>query len=1501
MLTTSWIGGRARCALGFSFLLAGCANGPAEPVDAARLEAALELVPTPPGTPLAIQLSEANDPAFAGLTPPADAPTKGMWSATQAWPLNGLHSVLLPNGRVLTYGTPTGAAATQDGRYFDVWDPALGFGTASHQTSFKADQVNSFCSSSAFLASGSLLVSGGNTPLGSSEFASANAAIVTSPSLLADERWYGTMLTLADGRPLMVGGSTPYGALRAYQDPAAAVNAGAVSMTPEVYEAGTGWRSLFGAYSREAFGPDFHRYWYPRCWVSPVTGELFGISSEQMWFLNPSGDGSIRVAGAFKTGVNNTTRPNIGPTSSAVLFAPGRILQVGGNGYHDGHDTPSSALATVIDINSGTPVLSETAAMNFARQWPSSTVLPDGRVLVTGGTRRANNGAADAVYEAELWNPNTGAWVVGARAAQIRVYHSAAILMPNGTVLSTGGGAPGPVNNLNAELYYPPYLFRAASTGAELAPRPVVTGINSLKFSYGQSAELDLKNAATASRVVLIGASQVTHSFNTSQRFQTLPFTQSAGRVTATLPTSGFQAPPGYYQIVVLDGAGVPSAGVIVALGADTAAPPVPTALPRNSQVILASVNNPDRAIATDAAGLGVLKLLGANPSSADLASAQFIVRDGLADTACASFESVATPGRWLRHAGFRLQLGTNDNSALFKADATFCPEAGLGGTGVSLRSKNYPANVARHRDQQIWLDAAPAPITAAFAADASFTVKVSPFPALPAVSAPILLAGGTANYAPVVNVTGAQYSWDFGDGSAPTAFATSPNTSHRYATPGLYLVTMTLRLSDGRSTTKTFMQAVYAAVTSTPPRSSSALALEPRGSAAARLWVTNPDNNSVAVFDTSTNARVAEIAVGQAPRSVAVAPDGRIWVVNRDSATISIISASSLAVATTVTLPRASQPYGLVFAPNGTAAFVALDATGQVQRLNVSTGAALTTASVGSNPRQLAIAADSARLLVSRFVTPPLTGESTVTVQTASGGQVLVLNASTLALSSTISLGYSTRVDSEVQARGVPNYLGVPLIAPDGRSAWVPSKQDNVTRGGLRDGQSLDFQDTVRAISSRINLDTLLEDLPGRIDHDNSSLASSAVFHPTGAYLFVALETSRQVAVVGAVSKQELFRIEVGRAPQAVALSADGTRLYVQNFMDRTLGIFDLRPLVTSGEFRAPVLATPRTLATERLSAQVLLGKQLFYDARDPRLSRDAYMSCATCHNDGGHDGRVWDLGSLGEGVRNTISLRGRSGGQSLLHFSGNFDEVQDFEGQIRTLSGGTGLMSDADYNAGTRSQPLGDAKAGRSADLDALAAYVKSLTTVAASPFRSSAGALTTAAVSGRTVFGTSGCPQCHNGSTFADEGQTALRNIGTLKTASGQRLGAPLTGIDTPSLRESWASAPYLHDGSAATLALAIAAHNTVTLSATNLANVAAFVQQIDATEPGFAPTGLTACGSENATCTLPAGRTATVYYGANTRFFSKQGVTGSIACNNATFGDPISGTKKACSYR
>jgi YVTN family beta-propeller protein len=1374
-----------------------------------------------------------------------------MWSATQSWPLNGLHSVLLPNGKVLTFGTPTGNASAQDGRYYDVWDPAQGFGSGSHQTSFQADRVNSFCSAAAYRLDGKLLVAGGNSPLDSNLFSPTSASVTASPFRLADERWYGSLITLPAGQLLMLGGSTPYGALQAFQDPNTYAANGSVSMTPELYDASSGWRSLFGAQSRDAFGPDFNRYWYPRAWVAP-NGQVFGISSEKMWYLEPSGDGSLTVAGNFKTGASATTRPNIGPTSSAVMFAPGRILQVGGNGYHDGHAMPGSERATIIDITDGMPSVNDTASMTFRRQWPSATVLPDGRVVVTGGTQYANNGGTDAVYAAELWDPMTETWTIGASAAQIRVYHSAAILMPNGVVLSTGGGAPGPVNNLNAELYYPPYLFRAAGSGAELAPRPQLTAISAVDVAYGAQLDVDLAAPATISKVVLIGTSSVTHSFNSSQRRQELEFLQAGTRLAIGVPTNGNQAPPGYYLLFVVDSNGVPSRGVIVSVGFVTPEPPAPALLPLGSVVTLTSASHPDHSLATATSGLGVL----APSATSDPVRAQFVVRQGLADPNCVSFETVGQAGQVLRHQGYRLKLGVDDGSAVFHGDATFCPELGLDGSGVTLRSKNFPERVIRHINYELWID--PVVVGPDFAADATFEPEFIA-PAVSPVIAPATTGTGAVSYTAASTYPGTlEYQWNFGDGTGDSAYASSPSISHTFASPGVYEATLTVRSADGSEATTHFVQAVAAPAIAGTAVSSSNIAIEARAGQSPRLWVANIDNDSVSVFDTSTNGKVAEIAVGSMPRSVAIAANGAIWVANKGAATLSVIDPGSLTVNRTVSLPRASQPFGVVGAPSGNV-FVTLEALGRVLKLDAA-GNTVASLDVGPNPRHLALTQAGAQLLVSRFISPPQPGEATATVQTTVGGvpvggQVLVLNPTSLALTRTIELRHSSDSDSEVSARGVPNYLGAPAISRDGKSAFVPSKQDNIQRGRLRDANDLDFQTTVRAISSRIDLTSQAEDYPARIDHDNSSVASAAVYDASGVYLFVALETSREIAVVDAYGKREFFRVDAGRAPQGLTVSPDGRRLYVHNALDRTAGVYDLSPLVSLGQKQLPLLATLGSVAVERLSAQVLLGKQLFYDARDPRLSRDSYLSCASCHNDGGSDGRTWDLTSLGEGLRNTIYLRGRAGAQGRLHWSANFDEVQDFEGQLRGLSQGTGLMSDAAWSTGTRSQPLGAAKAGVSADLDALAAYVASLSSFAPSPYRAASGALTGPAAVGRSVFAAQ-CVSCHGGGAFNDSATLTAHDVGTIKASSGSRLGASLLGLDTPTLRDAWLTAPYLHDGSAASLAAAVQAHKNLLLSPTELADVAAFTQQIGIEEGAVAAavgTGLAAQYFANANLT------------------------------------------------
>jgi YVTN family beta-propeller protein len=673
------------------------------------------------------------------------------------------------------------------------------------------------------------------------------------------------------------------------------------------------------------------------------------------------------------------------------------------------------------------------------------------------------------------------------------------------------------------------------------------------------------------------------------------------------------------------------------------------------------------------------------------------------------------------------------------------------------------------------------------------------------------------------------QYKWNFGDGTPETAFSGSPDISHRYNNAGRYVVTLTVRDSSGDEVRQTYTQVVHEPLNAAMAKSSTSLV---EHSTRAQLWNVNPDNNSVSVIDTSTLALLAEIQVGRNPVALAEAPNGDIWVTNRADASVSVISAASLAATETIDLPKASQPYGIVF--NNSTAFIALEAIGRVVQLSAD-GSELAQADVGASPRHLTIDGAQQFLYVSRFITPPLPGEDTADVIVDDGvrkygGEVVVLRSSDLNITDTIILEHSNRIVSEHQGPGVPNYVGAVVIAPSGNAGWVPSKQDNILAGALRGGAGMTFDQTVRAVTSKIDLNNNTEQLGSRVDHDNASVAGASVFDPYGVTLFTSLEGNRQVALIDVSTDIEIGRIDTGRAPQGLAVSGDGSRLYVHNFMDRTVGVYDIGAVVNNGATEAPDIATVNVVSSEALDATVLRGKQLFYDARDDRLAGLDYMSCASCHADGEHDGRVWDFTSVGEGLRNTITLRGRAGmGHGMLHWSSNFDEVQDFEGQIREFAGGTGLMNDADF--ANTSEPLGNPKAGLSSDLDALTAYMTSLDRVDDSPWRLADGSMTAAALSGESVFATQGCATCHEGLIFTDSNDAVLHDIGTIMPESGNRLSGVLTGIDTPTLLGVWGTGPYLHDGSAPTLEDAVTAHLNVTLTPGELNDLSEYLAQID----------------------------------------------------------------------
>jgi DNA-binding beta-propeller fold protein YncE len=724
---------------------------------------------------------------------------------------------------------------------------------------------------------------------------------------------------------------------------------------------------------------------------------------------------------------------------------------------------------------------------------------------------------------------------------------------------------------------------------------------------------------------------------------------------------------------------------------------------------------------------------------------------------------------------------------------------------------------------------------------------------------------------------TGAiQYSWNFGDGSATTPFSPASSLKHIYTRPGHFTVRVTA--TDAQSSTShVISQTVHFPLTTLLPSSASNIISDARQSL---VWNVNPDNATVTALDAATLLKRFEKSVGGTPRTLAQAPDGTIWVVNEKDATISVLAGVTGDLIQTISLPHASRPFSIVFSPDQPASngefknqstpipeeaggikpskyvvdsrrlvreghdnlepiailpvygYVTVQATGKLLQLDPSTRNVIAALEIGPTPRGLAISADAKRIFVSRFISP------------LDHGEVVEVDAESFTIVRKFNLALDPGPDTEAGGRGVPNYLHAITISPDGRRAWVPAKKDNTQRGGQRDGLRLTFESTVRTILAELDLVGNEEDLPARIDLNDRDLAVAVRFSPLGDHAFVATQGTNKIDVFDAYSLDLVTSIEnVGRAPTGLVLDTAGTKLFVNSFLSRSVLVYDVSGIIQGTNNHAQFLGEISAVAQEKLPPLVLEGKRIFHNANDRRMNRDGYLSCASCHLDGEEDGRVWDFSDRGEGLRNTIALAGRRGtGHGRVHWSANFDEIQDFEHDIRGAFDGTGFMSDGNFNSGTHAQPLGDPKAGLSSELDALAAYLESLTGVPDSPYRNADGSLTAGAQAGRNLFKQLNCAVCHGGKDFTDSPSGLMHDVGTLQLSSGQRLHQPLLGLDTPTLRGLWATPPYLHDGSAATIMEVLTTANpndihgkTSNLTAQQRRQLADYLMQIDEREP------------------------------------------------------------------
>jgi YVTN family beta-propeller protein len=701
------------------------------------------------------------------------------------------------------------------------------------------------------------------------------------------------------------------------------------------------------------------------------------------------------------------------------------------------------------------------------------------------------------------------------------------------------------------------------------------------------------------------------------------------------------------------------------------------------------------------------------------------------------------------------------------------------------------------------------------------------------------------------------QYSWQFGDGTAATVFSASNIVQHAFASPGNYIVLLQVRDNLGGTTSQNVPLIVSQAGVDFSPAGQDGLTRLRSTPIAVdavnrRVWVANPDADTVTLVNPDTLVKTREIAVGRRPLGLAVDAVGSPWVVCRDSDEIRVIAASGSTVRT-IPLPRGSRPVSVAMTKDGTTAYVAEYAAGRLRRFDTATFADTGALDVGPTPRALALTPDGTRLLVSRFISAD------------DGGTVWSVNTLTWSAAGILTLPLpkddAPNVENGSSARGIPNYVASLALTPDGKKGWYAAKKDNIFRGQFRDGQSLTHQSTVRTLVGTFDPLAGIEDTTARKDIDNTSQPSAVLASPYGGHVFTALQGNNRIVALdpGVAAASVVAQVDVGKAPQGLALDIVTGRLFVQNFMDRNVTVLSADSLMKSGTGGLPVVQTISTVATETLSATVLQGKKIFYNAADTRMSLEGYFSCALCHLDGGHDGRTWDFTQRGEGLRNNIPLKGHAGiAEGRMHWTGNFDEVQDFEQDIRSAFSGSGFMTAAQFNTGTRSQPLGDPKAGVSADLDAVAAYLGSLTETDPSPFRTSTGALTAQGQSGKLIFQRQNCAVCHGGNTFTDSTSRLLHDVGSIKPSSGQRLGAVLLGFDTPTLKGLWDTAPYLHDGSAATLqdVLSNAVHAGGTLTATEKDDLAAYLLQIDDGETQ--PTAPVALAITSLVSTATAGR-------------------------------------------
>jgi len=531
----------------------------------------------------------------------------GKWSSTLIpFKTVPLHISLLPNGKILYWGRDKvlNGANLEDVRGHSntyLVDPQFFFNDPlGHTTTYFNDTTNLFCSGHSFLPDGRLLVTGGHDKndlfpyteaLGDKNiniFDYNNTVTPWSkhPTGLSLGRWYPYNVTLANGNVAILGGSywtnrnTPN--LQPLSDP---------NPMPEKYTFDPNGPGSVGVYQQDT-EPAGQVEVYP---LSHMIGDGRILIPGPATRLFDPNDGLVGhfVNYPFPWQSKPPGQSKFNGSSALYDVATGKILVMGGTPGIGG-DPVKEGVTTDTSISSD---WQSAGSMQFKRKFHTATILPDGKVLVSGGTQCTGGNhiictnfptlaSGAAVITPELWSPSSPTvWTtMAASPSQIpRVYHSIALLLPDATVLVGAGGLPGAVgepgageSNTNqfrgyghpdAEIFSPPYLFDSAGNPAV---RPVITSVGATKIGFGQAVQVGFSSSSAISSVVLVRLGSVTHGTNQDQRRIPLNFSVSGSNLSVTMPATGQICPPGPYMLFILNANGTPSVAKIITVTTTT-------------------------------------------------------------------------------------------------------------------------------------------------------------------------------------------------------------------------------------------------------------------------------------------------------------------------------------------------------------------------------------------------------------------------------------------------------------------------------------------------------------------------------------------------------------------------------------------------------------------------------------------------------------------------------------------------------------------------------------------------------------------------------------------------------------------------------------------------------------------------------------------------------------------------------------------------------------------